>query len=64
LNGAKAGEEDIVTSDLSLELFDATIACVPLFVDVALLPSNQRFFVDVGVTLDIGVVRDLELVPL
>ena len=42
MNGAKASEEDIVTSDLSLELFDATIACVPLFVDVTLLKPTAR----------------------
>jgi len=60
----EAGMEDAVARELGLECLDLVLADLALFVDVALLPSDERAFVDVGVALDVGVVRELELVPL
>ena len=42
MDGTKASEEDIVTRDLSIKLFDAMIARLPLLVDVTLLPPAAR----------------------
>ena len=60
----EAGVEDGVAGDLCGEGLDLVLAGLALFVDVALLPSDQRAFVDVGVALDVRVVGELELVPL
>jgi hypothetical protein len=61
---AEAGVEDGVAGDLGGEGVDPVPAGVALLVDVALLPSDEGALVDVGVALDVGVVRELELVPL
>ena len=60
----EAGVEDAVARDLGGEGVDLVPAGVALLVYVALLPSDEGALVDVGVALDVGVVRELELVPL
>ena len=52
----EAGMEDIVARDLGFECLDLVLADLALLVNVALLPSDKRAFVDVGVALDVGVV--------
>lgn len=58
------GEEDFVAGNLSLEMCDFLLSNLAFLVDIPLLPPNQRFLVDIGVTFNVGVVRELKLIPL
>lgn len=68
MKGAKTNEKDIITGDLSSELFDTMVARLPLIADLALAEQNKKFCIDQGidvrVSFDIGAVRDLDFVPL
>ena len=68
-------EQDVVTSDLGFEMGYLLLALFPFLVDVALFPSgrcyrqcasksevdipNQRFLVNIRVSFNVGVVREL-----
>jgi hypothetical protein len=70
-----SGVQDVVASDLGFEMRDLLLALIPFLVDVALLPSgwcyrqctfisemdvpNQRFLVNIRVSFNVGVVREL-----
>lgn len=61
---ADAREQGLVHGDFALELLEFEFALLPLLVDVALLPADHALLVDVRVHLDVGIVRQLQVVPL
>jgi hypothetical protein len=49
----------VVAVDLSAQRVDLDFSLFSPLMDVALLPTDERALVDVRVTFDIGVVREL-----
>lgn len=59
-----AGEQSVIDNALVLQGLDLVAALLSLLVNLSLLGSNKRTFVDIGVDLDIRVVGELQGIPL